>query len=752
MQVAGGETAGNRCRINPPARMRTAGPAQRRRRRMRLALLVAVPGASLASVLPAGAQTTSAEVLNTGQAASLTDAGVKQMVPRDGRLAGYGFEVTLTGVAFTDHAGPQSQPVQAAPGDELAVVSMSEMDQAYTTQTSILAYDSGTQPTFSMQVGQQSVSLSVPFGASNPVWAVAIPKGSPATFVATRDNFAQGFDLRRGARTNPSPLALYRDPTKPFVTETLGAATQLTGTGSAADPVTVRVAPTSAELEYFKPDPDTLQPVPPPDQAWLVVDMANGDPQNVPQDAAGHAIGFTGTIGGNSVVLQTPAGQIESVSIGQPTSAGSLFPDYYAFPVPATFTTGTLLIKADGTAPAEDYNTGNPYNSTPVTLTFNQTPSIAINLPPVPPAAAPGYLTSSTSTNKATGPRSAARAHNNSGSFPTWVVLVLALIVILGLTSVPLVRRRRRTLRVLPVTRAPRALLAGTALALPPAAPYPSVDEPVALPPATEDQSAVADLLVEPAPPEAAPAFAATAVADPATQEVSLVLSVLGRFQVHGLRHPISKPDVIRVLAALAIEDPPVTVEQLRDLCAINVDKPQAPETIHSLISILRRSLPEGILPDIRAAKRGYRWAANVDVDWTVFRLLASRAAAADGAGKVELGLEALGLVRGRPLEHGVWDGILRHVARMETEIENLAAGTARTALQLRDARSAESAIVKGMLALPESLVLWDSRYVAAAAGSGFGLERARSEARKVLGDDAEQLEPLYKRLKDGDW
>ena len=756
MQVAGGETAGSTCSINPTAHRRTAGPAPHRRRRRRLALLVAVAGASLTSALPVGAQTTSAEVLNTDQAASLTDAGVKQMVPRDGRLAGYGFEVTLTGVAFTDRAGPQSQPVQAVPGDELAVVSMTEVDQAYTTQTSILAYDSSTQPTFSMQVGQQTVSLSVPFGASNPVWAVAIPKGSPATFVATRGNFTQGFDLRRGTRTNPSPLALYRDPTKPFVTETLSATTQLTGTGSAADPVTVRVAPTSAELEYFKPDLDTLQPVPAPDQAWLVVDMDNGDTQNIPGDAAGHLVDFTGTIGGNSVLVQTPAGQIESVSIGQPASAGSLFPDYYAFPVPATFTTGTLLIKADGTIPAEEYNTGNPYDGTPVTLRFNQTPSIAIDLPPVPPAAAPGYLTSSTSTNKASGPRSAARTRNTSGSSPVWVVIFLALIVILGLTSVPVVRRRRTTLRVLPVGRIPRALLAGTTLALPPAAPYRSVDEPVALPPAGEDQSAAADLLVGQAPaqatPDESPAFAATAVADPAPQEVSLVLSVLGRFEAHGLRHPVGKPDVIRVLAALAIEDPPVTVEQLRDLCAVNVDKPQAAETIHSLISILRRSLPEGMLPKIRAGESGYRWAANVDVDWTVFRLLAGRAAAADGAGKVELGLKALGLVRGRPLEHRVWDGIRRHVARMETEIENLAADTARTALQLRDARSAESAIVKGMLALPESLVLWDSRFVAAAAGSGFGLERARSEARKVLGDDAEQLEPLYKRLKDGDW
>ena len=755
MQVAGGETAGSTCRMNPPAYAHTS-PTHRPRHRAPFLALAAVAAALLTFAFPAGAQTTSAEVLNTDQAASLTAAGVTEMVPRDGRLAGYGFEVTVTGVAFTDQAGPQSQPVQAAPGDELAVVSMSEMDQTYTTQTSILAYDSGAQPTFSMHVGQQTVALPVPFGSSNVVWAVAIPKGSPATFDATRGNFSQSFDLRRGARTSPSPLALYRDPTKPFVIETLSATTQLTGTGTAADPVTIRIAPTSAELEYFKPDLDTLQPAPPPDQAWLVIDMDNGDTQNVPQDSAGHLIDFTGTIGGNSVVLQTPAGEIESVSVGQSTAAGSLFPDYYAFPVPATFTTGSLLIKADGTIPAEDYNTGNPYDGTSVTLTFNQTPSIAINLSPVRPSAPPGYLASAPSTKTAINSRSPTRTHKRSSSFPFWVVILVAVIVILGFTSVSVVRRLRRTLRVLPVGRAPRALLAGTTMALPSATIAPLVDEPMALPPAMEDQGAGADLLVEKAPPEAppdaAPTFASTQVTEPATREVSLVLSVLGRFQVNGLRHPISKPDVIRVLAALAIEDPPVTVEQLRDLCAINVDKPQAAETIHSLISILRRSLPEGMLPKIRAGETGYRWAADVDVDWAVFRLLAGRAAATDGASKVDLGLQALGLVRGRPLEHGLWDGIRRHVARMETEIENLAADTARTALELRDARSAEAAIVKGMLALPESLVLWDSRLVAAAAGSGFGLERARSEAKEILGDEAQQLEPLYRRLKDGDW
>lgn len=755
--MASGRTASDTCHTDPQAHApRPPRRTRRRRHRPHLAILSAVT-LTLAAALPASAQTSTPEVLETDQAATLTTAGVAQMVPRDGRLAGYGFEVAVTGVAFTDQAGaPQSQSVQPAPGDELAVVSVSETDPDTTIQTSTLAYDTNTPPAFSMQVGQQTVSLpAFPFGSGNVVWAVAIPKGSPATLVATLDNFSQSFDLRRGARTDPAPLALYRDPTKPFVTENLSATTQLTGTGSLADPVTVPVEPVSAELEYFQPNLDSLQPVPAPDQAWLVIDMNDGDAHNVASDAAGHLIEFNETLGGNSVVLQTPSGTIESTSVDQADSQGGLFPPYYAFQVPATFTSGTVVIKAAGTIPAGDQTSENLAASpTPVTLTFTQNPSIAINLPPVPPSAPPGYLTSAPKTQHAAGTHTVRRTHNTGGSFPFWVV-ILAAIVILGVAG-PLIRRRRGTLRVLPVTRAARALLAGTSVALMPAHAQPPVTEPLALGPSPTppDEDAAGGVLVEEAPPAAA--ATAAPIAAPATHDlaegVALVVSVLGRLQVQGLRRPVRRKDVTRVLAALAIEDPPVTVQQLRDLCAVDPDKPPSSETIHSLVSMLRGSLPEGLLPTIREGDIGYQWAGSVDVDWSVFRTLAERATATTGTEKVDLGLKALSLIRGRPLDHGSWESILPALRRIETTIENLAADTARAAVSARDARSAEAAVAKGMLAIPDSLVLWDSRLVAAAAGSGFGLERAWSEANKTLGGDANQLEPLYRRLQAGDW
>jgi hypothetical protein len=162
------------------------------------------------------------------------------------------------------------------------------------------------------------------------------------------------------------------------------------------------------------------------------------------------------------------------------------------------------------------------------------------------------------------------------------------------------------------------------------------------------------------------------------------------------------------------------------------------------------RHLPAGLLPPIAPGSTGYRLNPSVEVDWATFRALTTRADALDGPARLELLLRALRLVRGAPLAHSMWQGITRACQQIETTIETTAADAARLALEQRDARDGEWAVSQGIRALADSVVLWELRLVAAAAGSGYGLERAWRDTQKRLGADASMLAATYRRLASG--
>jgi hypothetical protein len=109
-----------------------------------------------------------------------------------------------------------------------------------------------------------------------------------------------------------------------------------------------------------------------------------------------------------------------------------------------------------------------------------------------------------------------------------------------------------------------------------------------------------------------------------------------------------------------------------------------------------------------------------------------------------------LRLVRGVPLSGDTWAGVDQAVRHIETTIERTAADGARLALALHDARTAETLITQGLLAAPESPLLWELRLGAAAAGSGVGLQRAWSQAESALGEDRGLLAATYERLRTG--
>jgi hypothetical protein len=231
------------------------------------------------------------------------------------------------------------------------------------------------------------------------------------------------------------------------------------------------------------------------------------------------------------------------------------------------------------------------------------------------------------------------------------------------------------------------------------------------------------------------------------------VVSVLGPLRVEGLRRPIRRTAVTRLRIALALtQDRAVSVEELRDLGATHPDRPLSVDDVHGHASKLRTSLPAGTLPPIAPGDGGYRLTDRVDVDWTIFRALADPAASTDGSDQIDLRLRALGLIRGRILDHATWPGIDRVVRDVEQTVETVAVDTARHALTRRDTRSAETAITAGLRALPESPILWQLRLIAAAGGSGVGLHRAWADAQRTLGPDAQPLAPVYEALRNGTW
>jgi len=708
--------------------------------------LAAAVGVVFASALLGGEPAAgAAQVLSAWQEASIAlfGAGVPLMVPRDGRLAGYGFTSVITGVAFGSHAGEGDEAVTAAPGDQLVVVALTEDDD---DQSDIYGYNPNSSAAYTLVSGTHKVPLPSPVTAALPpystVWAVSVPKGSPAVLTASQAGFSQSFDLRAGKRLGSSPLALYRGGDSPETDVNLSASQTLTGTGMPGGPVSITVAPGGAMLVYFKPG-QSLSPPPPPGRAWLMVDMTA---DSGAADSQGNVVSFGGDLGAPNVYLKLGKATIDPVAFNALPNEGP-FPDYYAFPVPASLRQATFVVDLDGNARATDQ--GNTY-----TVHFDhQVAEIGISFPPLPAPRGTGYLPA----REAHAPHELAKrsaapkaAHSGGGGVPVALIAALGAAVVLVAAAVfAFPRRHRWYLPVVAVGRSPGALLAG--LAPLPAGREGLVGELLGLPAATvlgtegvaSEEAPSEDDRARPAEEESGQAGTARAPAP--------VVRLLGTLEVEGLRRPVRRRGVRRLLVALALSDGPVSVERLRDLVSTDPRRSESADGVHQLASWLRASLPEGAFPTIGAGELGYRL-SGVEVDWAVFKQLGSRAASSEGAEAVELALKALSLVRGVPLAHETWEGVRELVSKVETAVENLAADTARAALALRDARSAEAAVRRGTDAVPGSTALWELRLVAAAAGSGYGLERAWGDCKKTLGADASIVEGTYRRLRQGEF
>jgi hypothetical protein len=616
----------------------------------------------------------------------------------------------VTGIGFVGRADVgDAGIVSAASGDELVLFSLQ------VTEPSLGYLDSHlTQaaPTATLIEGASRVPLDLSadlLGDINKGWAAAVPKGVPVRLELAKAGFAQSFDLRAGRRVGPDPVALYRDPQQPDLNVSLGATQTLDATTSAGGSVSYQVQLQGATLSYFSPDPRT--PPPGPDRGFLILNLQTANSTTTGVNAG---IDATSPLPGTRVELRLADGtQITAVHQADPLGASGLLDGLYYFAVPGNLTTGRVVIDPGSAVPGYQRNGGT--TDTPVTLRFAQPASFDFVFPAAQPAA-PG-------ANVGAASRRAGRQHSSSQA----VLLIVALAVAAAAVGVLAVLRRRQGLAVRPVTHTRAALMAAAGI---PALGWPAPHLGLPAAPAA---------LTAGTPP-------ANGHSPPPAATPKLVVRLLGPLEVEGLRHRLRRKPAIRLLVWLALNiGRPVGTDELRFTLATTDDNEPSEATLYSYASHLRQALPDGVLPS--SDHSGYRLEGDIEVDWSTFQALAAQAAT-DPAAKPGLLRGALMLVRGQPLAHDSWAGVDQTIRHITTAIEQVAMDAARGALEIREPRAAEWAINQGLLALPASPLLWEARLIAAAAGSGYGLERAWTDAGRALGADLILLQPTRQRLQ----
>lgn len=676
------------------------------------------------------------QVLSTGEEVPLAAAGVELTPLRDGRVNSYGIAADVTGVAFTSHAGVGSQEVTAAPGDQLAVIGLS---LAFPEDDDVGLAESAPAQGFTVTVSSGSVSarLSQLFfpagglGANSPFFAVAIPAGGPAVISVSCDGLTQQLDLRTGKRIGTVPKILYRAKTDPEVVVSPSATESFTATVATVGNVTGQFGVEQASLSYWVPNTTNFAT---PTTAILTLDfdasgIESGDSTTGPNPLPGSA--FQVSADGQPVTLH---------SYSTSGTGGDLFSDFYDALVPANVRTVTVTIPA-GTKGTAGVGPGYSSDQTAEPLTLDTALATTVTFP-VPWQPAAGNATKSAAAAGQT------KNHGSSGSFP-WPAPVAA-VVVLAVAAVLWARRHRSYLPARPVTWPPKGLPAGATAVLTqapraigpgrvidvadtaagsteaPASEQPSAEQPPA------ELLSVGQPVTGPPPPDAPP--------------VKLLVKLLGPPDIEGLVQPIRRSSVRRALIVLVLTpERALSTDELAMAVSDHPDRDPKTQSVHSYVSILRRSLPPALLPD--AGPAGYRLdSSGLVVDWAA---LASAAAENPNTpGWTDRARGALELVRGRPLAGALWEGAVPLVRVMEATVERLAHTLSAHLMEEGDPAGAGWAAERGLVAVTGSVGLWEDRLVAASAGSGYGLERAWSDAQDDLGADVALLASRYQQLR----
>jgi len=223
---------------------------------------------------------------------------------------------------------------------------------------------------------------------------------------------------------------------------------------------------------------------------------------------------------------------------------------------------------------------------------------------------------------------------------------------------------------------------------------------------------------------------------------------VLGPVEVVGWKRRPRRKVVTALLCYLSLHPGrPVSGGQLlAALWPLSSERQEASRaSLHTYASELRRSLPDGILPDAGTTD-GYLLATGVTSDWSTFVELCDRADDAEPAAAASLRADALSLVRGTPFEGATtdsfeWATTEHHMASMEVAIARCAHQLSTGHLDAGDPAGAEEAARRGLVGVPDSALLHaDLVRAAVAGGDPAGIRRAWKSTRRTLGDDGVAL------------
>ena len=225
----------------------------------------------------------------------------------------------------------------------------------------------------------------------------------------------------------------------------------------------------------------------------------------------------------------------------------------------------------------------------------------------------------------------------------------------------------------------------------------------------------------------------------------SVEVLMLGPIDVVGWRVRPRRKVVTALLCYLCLHSSrPVSGDRLLTaLWPLESGRPEANRaSLHTYASELRRSLPDGCLPDAGTTD-GYLLAAGVASDWATFTSLTEEADSVESEAAVVLLGQALSLVRGVPFEGATselfeWATTGHHIAAMEAAVADCAHRLGVLRLAAGDGTGAEDAALRGLVGVPDSALLHaDLIRAATVNGDPAGLRRAWRGARQSLGEEA---------------
>ncbi len=715
-------------------------------RRSPSAALVLLASAALAALTtPTVAHASRiAAVLSPGSVTELSAPGIGLRTPVDGRIRGFGFSATVTGVGAGSVAGPVGATVASGRHHHLVVFSLTvnTFDSAdgpglngapdVTADVAIAATDYSFDTTDLFFSGQQTYAVSVPNGASS------------VELQMTSEGLTQSFSLITLRRVGVQPTVLYRDGSQPWVSQQVGKAVTVPAIVeadgfSALETLGVQ----TVELTNFQPGAPTTQPGDPTLCYLVLTATETSDPNPPPGGPEGsHFVGNFSALPGSALTLQVAGSPpVTATHIGSTTN--DLLDGTYFFTVPADLTTATLTI-TPGTVPGAEFQ---EYTGVPTNVTFPQPATFALSLPA--PAPVPTQVRSPPSKAPA-GPRHRPSPVIASTSFLVILVPVIGGLIVLAAAPFLLVRRRTRPSHRA-WTKAPRNA--------PPLRPneLPTLPRPLlALPagPGADPREAVG-----PAPQDP---DSATEAESPSTQvgenESDLVeVLILGPVEVRGWCRRPKRAVATPLLCYLALHsDRSVSADQLLGaMWPIDDARPEASRSsLHTYVSDLRGALGKGRLPQSEVGA-GYRLSDSVLTDWAVF---SERVAEADRFSPPSRHLlrEALELVRGPPFADCTgptfeWAHTEHFVSTIEVAVTEAAHRLSVTELEAGDAAAAIDAARRGLRAVPDSVVLLRDLLLAAeASGDPAEIRRAREAGRHAYGDEVESVLGIDDLGRDG--